>query len=318
MIRFIGKRILQMIPVVLLVATLIFGILYLVPGDPAQIMLGSTASEYELAEMREQLGLNRPFIVQLGEFLSDVFLHFDLGESYLTGAPVAGEIMQRLPRTLILGIASMVLAFGIGIPLGVTAAVHQNGWGDRISMIIALLGVSIPTFWLAMLFVLLFSLKLGWFPASGAYSIGGGSLIDRLRHLVLPLIASVAGHLWYFAYMVRNMLCEETRSEYIVLARAKGTKDSTILFRHCLKNVLPAYISLMAVSVAHILGGTYLVEAVFGYPGIGMLTYESAKTSDYNMLMVLCLLTGVVMIAANTIAELVNASLNPYMAQEEK
>ena len=155
MIRFIGKRILQMIPVVLLVATLIFGILYLVPGDPAQIMLGSTASEYELAEMREQLGLNRPFIVQLGEFLSDVFLHFDLGESYLTGAPVAGEIMQRLPRTLILGIASMVLAFGIGIPLGVTAAVHQNGWGDRISMIIALLGVSIPTFWLAMLFVLL-------------------------------------------------------------------------------------------------------------------------------------------------------------------
>ena len=126
MIRFIGKRILQMIPVVLLVATLIFGILYLVPGDPAQIMLGSTASEYELAEMREQLGLNRPFIVQLGEFLSDVFLHFDLGESYLTGAPVAGEIMQRLPRTLILGIASMVLAFGIGIPLGVTAAVHQN------------------------------------------------------------------------------------------------------------------------------------------------------------------------------------------------
>ena len=114
------------------------------------------------------------------------------------------------------------------------------------------------------------------------------------------------------------MLCEETRSEYIVLARAKGTKDSTILFRHCLKNVLPAYISLMAVSVAHILGGTYLVEAVFGYPGIGMLTYESAKTSDYNMLMVLCLLTGVVMIAANTIAELVNARLNPYMAQEEK
>ena len=155
-------------------------------------------------------------------------------------------------------------------------------------------------------------------PASGAYSIGGGSLLDRLRHLVLPLIASVAGHLWYFAYMVRNMLCEETRSEYIVLARAKGTKDSTILFRHCLKNVLPAYISLMAVSVAHILGGTYLVEAVFGYPGIGMLTYESAKTSDYNMLMVLCLLTGVVMIAANTIAELVNARLNPYMAQEEK
>ena len=167
MFRFITKRLLQMIPVILLVATLIFTILYMVPGDPAQIMLGSTATEYELAEMREQLGLNRPYIVQLGEFLYNTFIRFDLGTSYLTGAPVSAEIASRLPRTLTLGIASMVLAFGIGIPLGVTAAVHQNGWGDRISMIIALLGVSIPTFWLAMLMVLLFSLKLRWFPASG-------------------------------------------------------------------------------------------------------------------------------------------------------
>ena len=146
MFRFITKRLLQMIPVILLVATLIFTILYMVPGDPAQIMLGSTATEYELAEMREQLGLNRPYIVQLGEFLYNTFIRFDLGTSYLTGAPVSAEIASRLPRTLTLGIASMVLAFGIGIPLGVTAAVHQNGWGDRISMIIALLQ-SPPSGW---------------------------------------------------------------------------------------------------------------------------------------------------------------------------
>ena len=227
-------------------------------------------------------------------------------------------IKERIQNTLVLGVLSYVILFIGALLLGLLCAWNENKLADRLIVRLGTITSCIPEFWMALMLIFVFSVLLGWLPASGAYSIGGGGLLDRLRHLVLPLIASVAGHLWYFAYMVRNMLCEETRSEYIVLARAKGTKDSTILFRHCLKNVLPAYISLMAVSVAHILGGTYLVEAVFGYPGIGMLTYESAKTSDYNMLMVLCLLTGVVMIAANTIAELVNARLNPYMAQEEK
>ena len=250
MIRFIGKRILQMIPVVLLVATLIFGILYLVPGDPAQIMLGSTASEYELAEMREQLGLNRPFIVQLGEFLSDVFLHFDLGESYLTGAPVAGEIMQRLPRTLILGIASMVLAFGIGIPLGVTAAVHQNGWGDRIGMIIALLGVSIPTFWLAMLFVLLFSLKLGWFPASG---IGGW------EYYVLPTVSLCFGGLATQARQARSSMLEVIRADYVVTARSKGLTQREVILKHALPNALNPIITLAGTNLAVIFGGSIVI-----------------------------------------------------------
>ena len=210
-------------------------------------------------------------------------------------------IKERIQNTLVLGVLSYVILFIGALLLGLFCAWNENKLADRLIVRLGTITSCIPEFWMALMLIFVFSVLLGWLPASGAYSIGGGSLLDRLRHLVLPLIASVAGHLWYFAYMVRNILCEETRSEYIVLARAKGTKDSTILFRHCLKNVLPAYISLMAVSVAHILGGTYLVEAVFGYPGIGMLTYESAKTSDYNMLMVLCLLTGVVMIAANTI-----------------
>ena len=272
MIRFIGKRILQMIPVVLLVATLIFGILYLVPGDPAQIMLGSTASEYELAEMREQLGLNRPFIVQLGEFLSDVFLHFDLGESYLTGAPVAGEIMQRLPRTLILGIASMGLAFGIGIPLGVTAAVHQNGWGDRISMIIALLGVSIPTFWLAMLFVLLFSLKLGWFPASG---IGGW------EYYVLPTVSLCFGGLATQARQARSSMLEVIRADYVVTARSKGLTQREVILKHALPNALNPIITLAGTNLAVIFGGSIVIENVFSFPGIGQYMITAINQRDY-------------------------------------
>ena len=266
MFRFITKRLLQMIPVILLVATLIFTILYMVPGDPAQIMLGSTATEYELAEMREQLGLNRPYIVQLGEFLYNTFIRFDLGTSYLTGAPVSAEIASRLPRTLTLGIASMVLAFGIGIPLGVTAAVHQNGWGDRISMIIALLGVSIPTFWLAMLMVLLFSLKLRWFPASG---IGGW------EYYVLPTVSLCFGGLATQARQSRSSMLEVIRSDYVVTARAKGLSQREVIFKHALPNAMNPIITLAGNNLAVIFGGSVVIENVFSFPGIGQYIYRT-------------------------------------------
>ena len=301
-------------------SAIVFFLSRITPIDPLQSYYGERVekmSEEQKDSARERLGLNDPIPVQYVRWLK-LALSGDFGISYKYKQDVTIVIKKRIQNTLVLGVLSYVILFIGALLLGLLCAWNENKFADRFIVRLGTITSCIPEFWMALMLIFVFSVLLGWFPASGAYSIGGGSLIDRLRHLVLPLIASVAGHLWYFAYMVRNMLCEETRSEYIVLARAKGTKDSTILFRHCLKNVLPAYISLMAVSVAHILGGTFLVEAVFGYPGIGMLTYESAKTSDYNMLMVLCLLTGVVMIAANTIAELVNARLNPYIAQEGK
>ena len=305
---------------ILALSAIVFFLSRITPIDPLQSYYGERVekmSEEQKDSARERLGLNDPIPVQYVRWLK-LALSGDFGISYKYKQDVTIVIKERIQNTLVLGLLSYVILFIGALLLGFLCAWNENKLADRLIVRLGTITSCIPEFWMALILIFVFSVLLGWLPASGAYSIGGGSLLDRLRHLVLPLIATVAGHLWYFAYMVRNMLCEETRSEYIVLARAKGTKDSTILFCHCLKNVLPAYISLMAVSVAHILGGTYLVEAVFGYPGIGMLTYESAKTSDYNMLMVLCLLTGVVMIAANTIAELVNARLNPYMAQEEK
>ena len=305
---------------ILALSAIVFFLSRITPIDPLQSYYGERVekmSEEQKDSARERLGLNDPIPVQYVRWLK-LALSGDFGISYKYKQDVTIVIKERIQNTLVLGLLSYVILFIGALLLGFLCAWNENKLADRLIVRLGTITSCIPEFWMALMLIFVFSVLLGWLPASGAYSIGGGGLLDRLRHLVLPLIASVAGHLWYFAYMVRNMLCEETRSEYIVLARAKGTKDSTSLFRHCLKNVLPAYISLMAVSVAHILGGTYLVEAVFGYPGIGMLTYESAKTSDYNMLMVLCLLTGVVMIAANTIAELVNARLNPYMAQEGK
>lgn len=314
------KKIVAFFISIWVLSAIVFFLSRITPIDPLQSYYGERVekmSEEQKDSARERLGLNDPIPVQYVRWLK-LALSGDFGISYKYKQDVIIVIKERIQNTLVLGVLSYVILFIGALLLGLLCAWNENKLADRLIVRLGTITSCIPEFWMALMLIFVFSVLLGWLPASGAYSIGGGSLLDRLRHLVLPLIASVAGHLWYFAYMVRNMLCEETRSEYIVLARAKVTKDSTILFRHCLKNVLPAYISLMAVSVAHILGGTYLVEAVFGYPGIGMLTYESAKTSDYNMLMVLCLLTGVVMIAANTIAELVNARLNPYMAQEGK
>ena len=171
----------------------------------------------------------------------------------------------------------------------------------------------VPEFWLSLVFILVFSVTLRWLPSSGAYSIGGGGLGDRLAHLALPVSVVVAGHLWYYAYMVRNRLLEEVRADYVLLAKAKGLTKGRVMFRHCLRSAIPSYLSLMAISVPHILGGTYIVEMVFSYPGLGTLSYESARYQDYNLLMLLCLLSGTVVMVSGMIAQFVNQRLDPRL-----
>ena len=301
-------------------SAVVFFLSRITPMDPLQSYYGERVekmSEEQKDSARERLGLKDPIPIQYVRWLR-LALSGDFGISYKYKQDVVQVIKDRIGNTLLLGGVSYVILFIGALLLGLLCAWKENTLVDRLIVHLGTITSCIPEFWMSLLLIFVFSVLLGWLPASGAYTIGGGGILDRLRHLVLPLIASVSGHLWYYAYMMRNMLCEETRSEYIVLARAKGTSDRAILFGHCLKNVLPTYISMMAVSVAHILGGTYLVESVFSYPGIGMLVYESAKTSDYNMLMVLCLLTGVMMIAANTIAELINIRLNPQLKENRK
>ena len=301
---------------ILALSAVVFFLSRMTPIDPLQSYYGERTekmSEEQKENARERLGLTDPVPVQYVRWLK-LAASGDFGISYKYKQDVLTVIRDRIGNTILLGgMSFVILAIG-SLLLGLLCAWHEGRLLDRLIVKLGTITSCIPEFWMSLILIFVFSVLLGWLPASGAYSVGGGDFLDRLCHLVLPLIASVFGHLWYFAYMVRNMLCEQTRSEYIILARAKGTSNGAILFGHCLKNVLPAYISMLAVSVAHVLSGTYLVEAVFSYPGIGMLVYESAKTSDYNMLMVLCLLTGIIMIAANTIAEIINLRLNPNMA----
>ena len=157
----------------------------------------------------------------------------------------------------------------------------------------------------------MFAVRLRWLPSGGAYSLGGGGPADRAAHLLLPLTVTVAGHLWYYAYMIRNRLLEELRSNYVLLAKSKGLSRRAVLVRHCLRGIMPSYLSLMAISVPHILGGTYIVETVFSYPGIGTLAYESARYQDYNLLMVVSLMTGALVIFGNMLARLLNGRIDP-------
>ena len=195
--KFIIKRLLMLIPVVLGVTVLIFTLMYVGPGDPAELILGSGASRQEIEELRESMGLNDPYIVQLGRYMYNVFIKFDFGSSYYTGKSVTAELLARMPRTLILGFSSMILTLAIGIPLGIIAAVKQNSFGDHISMVIALAGVSMPAFWIGLLLVVLFSVRLGWLPAY---------CVDSCSGYILPCVASEFGGIAVLARKSRSSM----------------------------------------------------------------------------------------------------------------
>lgn len=260
-------------------------------------------AEREWAE--DKLGLNEPLTVQYVCWLENA-LQGDFGISYKYKLPVVTVIRERIGNTLLLGGTGFVLIFGLALLLGIACARHEGRMIDSVICSIGTISSCIPEFWVSLLLMLFFSVNLKWLPGSGAYTAGQASdWGDRVRHLILPLTAVVLGHLWYYAYMVRNRILEEVRADYVLLAKAKGLTRRRVLFRHCLRNVLPSYLSIMAISVPHILGGTYIIEMVFSYPGLGTLTYESARYHDYNLLMILCILTGIIVMLCDMAVKMV-------------
>jgi ABC-type dipeptide/oligopeptide/nickel transport system permease component len=272
MIRYILKRLLWIIPVVIGVAILIFTLMYFVPGDPASIILGSSATQLDIKELREVMGLNKPFYVRLGDYLRDVFLNFNFGTSYITKNPVTSELINRFPYTFTLAVACMLLALLVGIPLGINAAIHQNGWADRICMFLALGGVSVPAFWLGLLLVLGFALKLGWLPP---YGVGG------LEFFILPAIANSFGMIAMEARQMRSSMLEVIRSDYITTARSKGLPMNKVIIKHMLPNALIPVITVAGVAFGHSLGGAVIIENVFSIPGIGSYMVTAINQRDY-------------------------------------
>lgn len=270
--KFVIKRILLMIPVVFIVAVLVFTIMYFCPGDPVSVILGGQATDVEIAAKRAEMGFDDPYLVQLGGFLYNFFIQMDLGNSYITQQSVFAEIMTRFPRTLLFAFSCIVLSMLIGIPLGMIAAVHRNSWGDRISMILALIGSSLPNFWLALELVIIFALRLGILPA---YGIGG------LKYYILPVLAGSLDGIAQEARQTRSSMLEVIRSDYVSTARAKGISENKILFRHVLPNGLIPVIQTMGNIFARSLGGALVIETVFSIPGLGTYLQTGIANRDY-------------------------------------
>ena len=315
-----GKKLLIFLLSVLILSVAVFYISRLAPGDPLMSYYGERVEKMSVAEKeaaREKLGLNDPIHIQYIRWLENA-AKGDFGISFKYKQDVLEVIGLRIGNTLILGGIGFVLTFLGALALGVLCAWHEDKWLDRIICKVGTLISCIPEFWLSLVLILIFAATLHWLPSSGAYDVGyKDDILNRIEHLILPLTIVVLQHLWYYAYMIRNKLLEETRVDYVLLGKSKGLGKREILLKHCLRNVLPSYISIMAISVPHVVGGTYIVETVFSYPGIGALSYESARFHDYNLLMVLCMMTGILVILCNILGGIINERIDPRIRASE-
>lgn len=273
--KYILKRLLWMIPIVLGVTIIVFTLMYFVPGDPAQMMLPDDATQQDIQEMREYLGLNKSYGERLFTYMRNAFIYGDFGNSYRLKTPVMPELLQRLPRTALLAAMTMVISMAVGIPLGVMAAVHQNGPADRISMVLSLVGVSMPSFWLALMLVLLFSVKLKWLPATG---------FDGFEYFILPALSGALGGIAGQARQTRSSMLEVIRSDYITTARAKGVAERKVIYSHALPNALIPIITISGTAFGHMLGGTLILETIFSIPGIGTYIINGVNNRDYPII----------------------------------
>ena len=332
MTGFILRRILIVIPTLLGVTLVIFSMLAITPGDPAELLLGERATKDSLEAMREYLGLKKPLYVQYGMFLKRV-IRLDLGETIWTRERVSAEIMQRFPATIELAIAAMILSSLIGVALGIVSATKQYSWFDYASMLGSLLGVSMPVFWLGLMLMLLFSLTLGWFPMSGRMGTdveltvitnfyildsvltrNWDALKDVLLHLALPAMALSTIPLAIVARMTRSSMLEVLRQDYIKTARAKGLGETKIVLKHAFRNGLIPVVTVVGLQFGILMGGAILTETVFAWPGVGKWLYEGVVKRDYMVIQGGTLLIATTFVMVNLIVDVLYAVINPRIS----
>jgi ABC-type dipeptide/oligopeptide/nickel transport system permease component len=301
MLRYLVRRLLLTIPVLLGVATLVFALIHLVPGDPAQAMLGEGAAPEELVKLRHSLGLDQPLLVQYRSFLTGV-ARGDLGTSFRYNTPVTTEIREKLPNTATLAVSAMVLAILFAIPLGILAAVFRGTVVDYSAMTMALAGISMPNFWLGPLLAILFAVRLGWLPVSGTGSIW---------HLVLPAVTLGAALSAILARMTRASLLEELRELYVLAARARGFSASRAILRHAFRNSLIPIVTIIGLQFGAVLTGTIITETIFAWPGLGRLLIQAINLRDYPLVQGCILFISVTYVAMNLLTDLAYGFLDP-------
>ena len=299
--RYLIRRLLLTIPVLLGVATLVFSLIHFIPGDPAQAMLGEGAAPEDVAQLRERLGLDRPLLVQYGSFLQGL-LRGDLGVSLRNDQPVLQQILERMPATAELAFASMAVAVLIALPLGIVAAVWRGTAVDHGAMTLSLVGISVPNFWLGPLLAIVFAVELGWLPVGGR---------GTLAHLVLPAATLGAALAAILARMTRASLLEELREPYVLAARAKGVSRTRAVLHHALRNSLIPIVTILGLQFGVVLTGAVITETIFAWPGIGRLLIQSISFRDYPTVQGCVLLIAVTYVGVNLITDLTYGFLDP-------
>lgn len=307
LIKYIIRRILMLIPVLLGVTFIVFTLMYITPGDPARLSLGESAPESAVQELREEMGLNKPFLARYGNYIKDLVLHQDIGKSYVTKRPVMQELAASFPATLKLAGLSMLFAILLGIPIGIISAVKQYSWFDSITMIIALIGISMPVFWLGLLLIILFAVNLKWLPSSGFSSI---------KYMILPAVSLGAQSVAVITRMTRSSMLEVIRQDYIRTARAKGQREKIVVLKHALGNALIPIITVTGLQFGGLLGGAVLTETIFSIPGIGRLMVDSIKMRDFPVVQGGVLFIAIMFSIVNLLVDLLYAYVDPRIKSQ--
>ena len=311
------------------VSIVVFFMVRAIPGDPAQLLLGQQATQEQVQQVRQNMGLDKPVIVQYGIFLADA-VRGDLGISIVTGRPVTTELLARFPATLELTLFAMLVAVLVGVPVGVISAVKQYSWLDKFTSVIALTGISMPIFWLAMILIVIFFVNLGWLPFPGRLSTGyavtsitGLLLVDSLLtlnfpafwdgllHLVMPAIALGTIPMAIIMRMTRSSMLEVMGEDYVRTARAKGVVPWRVVFKHALRNAMLPTVTVIGLQVGLLMGGAVITETIFSWPGVGQIAYDSVNRRDYAMIQGVVLYGATLFVLVNLLVDVLYAVLDP-------
>ena len=300
--KYVINRLLLTIPVLIGAIFLVFAIMSLTPGDPGTLILGMTADKADIAKLNAEFGYDQPFLIRFVNYLKDIILHFDFGNSYRTRTPVFDEILVRFPNTFYLAVTSMVLSSILGISMGILSAVKQYSFIDNFFTVLAMFFASIPGFWFGLMLMLVFSLKLGWLPSNG---------VDTWKHFVLPSITLALGGAAGLLRLTRSTMLETIRQDYIRTARSKGASERIVIWKHALKNALLPVITSLGMNFGASLGGAIIIEIVFGMPGLGTYIVTSIRQKDVPAVLAATLLLAVLFCLIMLIVDLLYAFIDP-------
>ncbi len=314
LLTFILKRLIMMIPVLFGMSILVFSLIHLVPGDPARVMLGLTATPENIQTLREEMGLNDPLWRQYVDWAWNL-LHGDLGTDFRSHEPLTQMLMNRLPVTLELTLLAVIMSVTISIPLGIAAAARQNKAANVASNGLGMVGISVPDFWFGVLLILVFSKFLGWLPPSGYRPISDG-ILDNLRYMFLPSLTLAIAMAAVLTRTTRAAMLETLDQEFIRFARAKGIRERMVVYKHALRNAAIPILTVLGLQFGYLLGGAVVVESLFSLPGIGRMTLNAVNTRSYTIVQGGVLFIGVTFMLVNLITDLMYAVLNPRIRLE--